>query len=73
MDELKMNILMNIFIGIAVIVGFIVFLSKYTNIFEEGGAAYEFVRKKKQESARKKKTQKKPRPTTPKQDNNNDE
>ena len=73
MSELGVNILINVCIGIFVVVGFIIFLSKYTNIFDEGGAAYEFVKKRKQESAKKKRAVAKTNQTPNEDDNNNNE
>ena len=48
MSDLGMKIIVNIVIFVGVFIGFILYMKKYTNWFEEGGFFYELRRKLKE-------------------------
>ena len=57
MNDFTIKILVNVVIFIGVFVGFIIYMKKYTNWFEEGGFLYE-LRKKIKESRKEKNSEK---------------
>lgn len=59
MEQFKMNLIINIIIGIIFVIGFTVFMLKKTNWFKPGGIAYEYLKSRKKSSNNQKNISKK--------------